>query len=63
MILRAQYLINEIINVAPAAKSNMYAKSIYAENRLNLLKTELTEYINSLEQQVKTLTEAKVTSE
>jgi hypothetical protein len=63
MILRAQYLINEIVNVAPAAKSDSYAKSIYAENRLNLLKTELTDYINALEQQVKTLTDEKATKE
>jgi hypothetical protein len=49
MNIRFQYLINEIINVAPAASSELYAKQKYAKERLETLKTELIQKIEELE--------------
>jgi len=48
-----QNLINEIINVVPATKSEFYLKSVKATNRLHDLKQELTDEINKLEEAAK----------
>jgi hypothetical protein len=49
MNIRFQYLINEIINVAPAASSEFYTKQKIAKERLETLKTELIQKIEELE--------------
>jgi hypothetical protein len=49
MDIRFTHLINEIINVAPAAASEFYTKQKYAKERLESLKAELVQRIEELE--------------
>ena len=53
MDIRFQYLINEIISVAPATASEYYTKQKAAKERLEKLKAELIEKIDTLEKKAK----------
>lgn len=53
MDIRFQYLINEIISVASASASEYYTKQKVAKERLEKLKAELIEKIDSLEKKTK----------
>lgn len=53
MDIRLQYLVNEIISVAPATASEYYVKQKVAKDRLQKLKTELIEKIDALEKKAK----------